>query len=82
MSRSSAIGLLAGLLIAEVSAQGAFAIIVDPQQRYVAGAVASLVCDRQRETVTAGPDGRLVFNVGTAIEGCTVSVTHPGFKTF
>ena len=82
MPRSLAISLLAGLLIADVSAQGVFAIIVDPQQKYVAGAVASLVCDRQREDVTAGPDGRVVFNVGTGTEGCTVSVTHPGFKTF
>ena len=83
MPRSIVIGLLAGLLIADASAQGAFAVIVvDPQQRRVAGAAASLVCDRQREDVTAGPDGRLVFNVGTGIEGCTVSVTHPGFKTF
>ena len=83
MPRSIAIGLLAELLIADLSAEGAFAIIVvDPQQRRVAGAVASLVCDRQHEDVTAGPDGRLVFNAGTGIEGCTVSVTHPGFKTF
>jgi hypothetical protein len=64
-----------------VHAQGVAGIVIDPQDRRVAGAPVELVCADQRWRTISDGEGRFAFGREIGGEPCTLRVTVPGFAS-
>lgn len=56
--------------------------VVDPQDRFIVGAQATLHCGTHSERTATGPEGQFGFPARPSFEHCELAVTHPGFVTF
>jgi hypothetical protein len=71
--------LLVGVLLLDADHAVESGIIVDPQQRRIAGADIDVRCERDVIALKSDATGAFSLPAGADKPGCTVTVRHPGF---